>query len=153
MSGNWWKPGSSGGTTPPPTGTNLAAGKSAQASSTEAAGFEPSRAFDGNTTTRWASAEGIDPQWLYVDLGSTRSINKVILNWESAYATSYQIQISTDSGSPVNWTQVYSKTNGQGGTETINFQTTNARYVRMLGTGRGTPYGYSLYEFGVYGPS
>ncbi|MFB5676296.1 discoidin domain-containing protein [Paenibacillus terreus] len=131
----------------------MAAGKNAQASSMEAVGFEPSRAFDGSTSTRWASAEGIDPQWLYVDLGSTRSINKIILNWEAAYATSYQILVSTDGGNPVNLTTVYSTTSGQGGIETIDFQAVNARYVRMLGTARGTPYGYSLYEFGVYGPS
>jgi endo-1,4-beta-D-glucanase Y len=152
ISGNWWKPGS-GSTPPPASGTNLAAEKNAQASSIEAAGFEPSRAFDSSTSSRWASTEGIDPQWLYVDLGSSQNINKVILNWEAAYAISYQIQVSTDGGNPVNWTTVYSTTSGQGGTETVNFQLTNARYVRMLGTARGTPYGYSLYEFGVFGPS
>ena len=33
--------------------------------------------------------------------------------------------------------------------ETLNVSGTG-RYVRMYGTARGTSYGYSLYEFGVY---
>jgi hypothetical protein len=37
-----------------------------------------------------------------------------------------------------------------GGAETYPIAGT-ARYVRMYGTERGTPYGYSLYEFKVYG--
>ncbi|CAH0119300.1 hypothetical protein PAE9249_01799 [Paenibacillus sp. CECT 9249] len=148
LSGNWWKPGSGGGT---PGGGNLALGKPAYASSIEGTGFEASKAVDGNAATRWASAEGSDPQWIYVDLGSVRSVNKVKLNWEAAYAKNYKIQVSTDSGTPANWTDVYSTTSGDGGIDDINFAARSARYVRMYGTARGTPYGYSLYEFEVYG--
>ncbi|XID96104.1 discoidin domain-containing protein [Paenibacillaceae bacterium WGS1546] len=136
----------------PPGGSNLALGKSAVTSSIEGPGFEASKAFDGNPSTRWASAEYVDPQWIYVNLGSSRSINRVRLNWEAAYAKTFKIQISNDSGTPVNWTDVYSTSNGSGGIENITFAAQNAKYVRMYGTTRGTPYGYSLYEFEVYGP-
>jgi beta-galactosidase len=37
--------------------------------------------------------------------------------------------------------------------ENITFAPVSARYVRMYGTARATPYGYSLYEFEVYGPT
>ncbi len=136
----------------PGNGTNLALGKAGTASSIEGAGFEAAKAFDGNTATRWASLEGVDPQWIYVNLGSVQSINKVRLNWEAAYASTYKVQVSTDSGSPTNWTDVYSTTSGKAGVQEITFAARDAKYVRVYGTARGTAYGYSLYEFEVYGP-
>ncbi|MFE0460066.1 discoidin domain-containing protein [Kitasatospora sp. NPDC058965] len=124
----------------------LSQGKAATASSTENAGTPASAAVDGDLTTRWSSAFS-DPQWIQVDLGATATIDKVVLNWEAAYGKAYQIQTSADG---VNWTTVYSTTTGAGGTETLTVSGTG-RYVRMNGTQRGTGYGYSLYEFQVYG--
>ena len=96
--------------------TNVALNKTATASSTENAGVPGSNAVDGNTGTRWSSAFS-DPQWLEVDLGSTQSICKVVLDWEAAYATAFQIQTSTDG---TTWTTIYSTTTGTGGTQTLN---------------------------------
>ena len=69
-------------------------------------------------------------------------------NWETAYATAFQIQTSADG---TNWTTIYSTTTGTGGTQTLNV-TGTGRYIRMYGTARATQYGYSLWEFSVYGP-
>nr|WP_052568762.1 discoidin domain-containing protein [Ktedonobacter racemifer] len=126
--------------------TLLSLNQPATASSTESAGTPASAAVDGNTGTRWGSAFS-DPQWLQVDLGATASISQVVLNWESAYARAYQIQVSSDG---TNWSSIYSTTTGAGGTETLNISGTG-RYVRMYGTQRATGYGYSLWEFQVYG--
>src|SRR5580704_17542456 len=126
--------------------TLLSQGKTATASSVENASFPASAAVDGNTGTRWSSAFS-DPQWLEVDLGATASISQVVLQWEAAYATAFQIQISSDG---TNWTTIYSTTTGTGGTQTLNV-TGTGRYVRMYGTARATAYGYSLWEFQVYG--
>ncbi len=126
--------------------TNLALNKTATASSLENSTFPASNAVDGNTGTRWSSAFS-DPQWLQVDLGSTQSICKVTLMWEAAYGKSYQIQTSNDA---TNWTTIYSTTTGPGGTENLNVSG-SGRYIRMYGTVRGTPYGYSLWEFQVFG--
>jgi hypothetical protein len=123
----------------------LSQGKTATASSTENASFPASNAVDGNPGTRWSSAFS-DPQWLQVDLGGTASISQVVLQWETAYATAFQIQTSPDG---TNWTTIYSTTSGTGGTQTLSVSGTG-RYVRMYGTARATPYGYSLWEFGVY---
>ncbi len=128
------------------SGTLLSQGRSATASSTENAAFPASDAVDGNTGTRWSSAFS-DPQWLQVDLGATHSISRVVLNWEAAYARSYQIQTSNDGS---NWTSIYSTTSGTGGVQTLNISG-SGRYVRMYGTARATVYGYSLWEFQVYG--
>ncbi|GAA4623959.1 hypothetical protein GCM10023196_022280 [Actinoallomurus vinaceus] len=127
-------------------GSNVALNRPATASSTENSGLPASAAVDGNAGTRWSSAFS-DPQWLQVDLGSSQQICQVVLTWEAAYATSFQIQVS-DSGTG-GWTTIYSTTTGTGGTQTLNV-TGTGRYIRMYGTARGTQYGYSLWEFAVY---
>jgi hypothetical protein len=124
---------------------NAAQGRPATASSAENATFAASAAVDGNTGTRWSSAFA-DPQWLQVDLGSTAGICQVVLTWEAAYATAFQVQVSTDAST---WTSIYSTTTGTGGTQTLNV-TGTGRYVRMYGTARATAYGYSLWEFAVH---
>jgi beta-glucosidase len=124
----------------------LSQGKTATASSTENAGTPASAAVDGNTGTRWSSAAS-DPQWLQVDLGATDTVTSVTLTWESAYGKAFKIQVSTDAQ---NWTDAYSTTTGTGGTQSLSVNG-SGRYVRMNGTARGTGYGYSLWEFQVYG--
>ena len=126
--------------------TNIALNHPATASSLENAGFPASNAVDGNLGTRWSSAFS-DPQWLEVDLGSTQSICQVTLNWEAAYGKAFQIQTSTDNAT---WTTIFSTTTGTGGNQTLNV-TGTGRYIRMYGTARATQYGYSLWEFQVYG--
>jgi F5/8 type C domain len=127
-------------------GTLLSQSKPATASSTENAGTPATAAVDGSTTTRWSSAAS-DPQWLQVDLGSSATVSQVVLQWEAAYATAFQIQTSTDG---TTWTSIYSTTTGTGGNQTLTVNGTG-RYVRMYGTARATAYGYSLWEFQVYG--
>ncbi|MFF3856440.1 discoidin domain-containing protein [Micromonospora sp. NPDC002575] len=126
----------------------LSQGRPATASSTEGAGFPASAAVDGNTGTRWSSAFS-DPQWLQVDLGVRATLSQVTLVWEAAHARAFQIQTS-DNGTT--WTTVWSTTTGAGGTQTVPV-TGSGRYVRMYGTTRATGYGYSLWEFQVYGES
>ncbi|GAA0941999.1 discoidin domain-containing protein [Nonomuraea longicatena] len=127
----------------------LSQGRPATASSVETASYPASAAFDGDTAaSRWASAEGSDPQWVSVDLGSVQQLSRIELFWEAAYATAYQLQVSADG---IAWTTVHATTTGDGGPDEIAGLTASARYVRMHGTARATPYGYSLYEMRVYG--
>jgi hypothetical protein len=147
----WKVTGSTGGSTGGGGGTcgttNLALNKPTTASSLENASFTAAAATDGNTGTRWSSAFS-DPQWLEVDLGSSQAICGVTLNWEAAYATAFQIQVSADN---TNWTTIYSTTTGTGGTQNLTGLSGTGRYIRMYGTARATPYGYSLWELQVYG--
>jgi len=128
------------------TATLLSQGKPATASSLQGAGYPASNAVDGSLTTRWSSAFS-DPQWLEVDLGATHTISQVTVDWEAAYATAFQLQTSNDG---TTWTTIYSTTTGTGGTQTIPVSG-SGRYVRMYGTARATGYGYSIWEFQVYG--
>lgn len=133
----------------PPTGPELfelAGGKPITASSNE--GTHPAAdANDGNGETRWASVSS-DPQWIQVDLGAPYLVSRVNLDWEAAYGRAYRIQVSSDGES---WTDVYSTTTGAGGAEIVKFEETEARFVRMYGTSRGTMHGYSLWELKVFG--
>lgn len=135
-----------------PTPAEIGQGKTALASSEETnngtllkAGF----ANDGNTTTRWSSAFS-DPQWLRIDLGSTYSISQATLAWEAASAKSYTIDVSTDG---TTWATIATKMNMASGarTDDITGLSGTGRYIRMNGTARTTTYGYSIYEFKVYG--
>ncbi|MGI5177085.1 discoidin domain-containing protein [Dactylosporangium sp. CA-152071] len=126
-------------------GTLVSQGRPTTASSTENAGTAAANATDGSGSTRWSSAFS-DPQWLQVDLGAVMNVNKVVLNWEAAYAKAFQVQTSTDG---TTWTTIYSTTTGTGGVQTLN-ASGSGRYVRVLGTQRATTYGYSLFEFQVY---
>ncbi len=128
--------------------TLLSQGRPVTASTVENAGTPASAAVDGNTGTRWSSAFS-DPQWLQVDLGASATISQVTLVWEAAYARSFQIQVSDNASA---WTTVFSTTTGAGGTQNLTV-TGSGRYVRMYGTVRATPYGYSLWEFQVFGTS
>ncbi|MEV6929756.1 discoidin domain-containing protein [Dactylosporangium sp. NPDC051485] len=108
------------------------------------------KAFDNDPASRWATSPTngwVDPGWIYVDLGAQAHITQVVLQWDPAYAVAYQIQTSTDA---TNWTNIYSTTTGKGFKETLNVDG-NGRYVRMYGTQRSNGYGYSLWEFKVYG--
>ena len=125
----------------------LSANKPTTTSSVEAATFGGAKAVDGDPTTRWASLEGVDPQWIAVDLGANATITKVKLNWEVAYASEYKIQTSADG---VSWSTKKTRTGQNGGIDETSL-TATGRHVRIYGTKRGTPYGYSLYELEVYG--
>jgi hypothetical protein len=127
--------------------SNLALYKVTTVSAVENASLGGTNAVDGNLTTRWSSAFS-DPQWIYVDLQATYAITEVKLRWENAYGKSYQIQVSSNAA---NWATIYSTTNGAGGVEDLTGLSGTGRYVRMYGTARATQYGYSLYEFEVYG--
>ena len=110
----------------------------------------PDKAFDNDPASRWATSPTngwVDPGWIYVDLGATATIKQVVLQWDPAYAVAYQIQTSNDA---VNWTPIYTTTTGKGFKETLNV-TGTGRYVRMYGTARSNGYGYSIWEFKVYG--
>jgi mannan endo-1,4-beta-mannosidase len=72
----------------------------------------------------------------------------VRLNWEAAYGRSYQVQVSANASS---WTTIYSTTTGDGGIDDLTGLSGTGRYIRMYGTQRGTPYGYSLWELEVFG--
>ncbi len=110
----------------------------------------PANAVDGNSATRWASAAGIDPSWIYVDLGAAANISRVRLQWDASCARAYRVETSANATA---WTSIYNTTTGDGGVDDLGI-TGSGRYVRVFGTVRcrnTATKGYSLQEFDVYG--
>jgi glucose/arabinose dehydrogenase len=110
----------------------------------------PQGAVDGNSATRWASGAGVDPQWIYVDLGVTAQVSRVRLQWDASCATAYRIETSPDA---TTWTSIFTTTAGKGGVEDLSVAG-SGRFVRMFGTHRcrtDASHGYSLQEFDVFG--
>ncbi|MFF9481624.1 discoidin domain-containing protein [Streptomyces sp. NPDC014733] len=132
------------------SGKNLASGAAASASSSEwwnpFESFAPGKAVDGDTGTRWAS-EWNNGQWLRIDLGSVKPVKRVTLDWQAAYAKSYRLELSDDG---TDWRTAWSTDSGDGGLDTARFAEAQARYVRVKGLERGTRWGYSLREVGIY---
>lgn len=154
-----------------PSEVNRALGRPATASTVETccgAGRGPEAAVDGDPATRWSSAwnDGAaggtpdaqldsdpDDEWLAVDLGAAYDVSIVVLVWEAAFGTQYDIETSYDGQL---WAPVYEERAGDGGRDTLRFETpVSVRYVRMHGRKRasisGSKYGFSLWEMEVYG--
>ena len=135
---------------------NIAVGCSAYASSEENVNHAAGKATDGITDgdNRWESKQGSDDAWIYVDLGAVKNIDKVGFIWEGAYAKKYQIQVANTLSDPMveeDWTTVETVTASSAKTVQIDLESgTSGRYVRMKGITRGTDYGYSFYEMGVW---
>lgn len=148
---------------------NVALGKKVYASSNQRL---PELAVDDNLGTRWESkASDGDNQWFYVDLEKGTIIDHLKIVWEDAYGKHYKIHVADEITTEMalkltdddktndfatGWTEIaeIKKTlSGFPASETIAVSTTDvvtARYVAVELIERGSPYGFSFWEFGVY---
>ncbi|QEH32859.1 Thermophilic serine proteinase precursor [Aquisphaera giovannonii] len=131
---------------------DLALGKAATSSSVEGAGYDPGKAVDGDPATRWSSGQWMQPGqvgWLSIDLGASYHVNEVKLDWETAFAVDYQVQVSRDGTS---WTTIRSVAgNDRRGPADLGGLSGSGRYVRIYGTKTNGYDNYSLYGVSVYG--
>lgn len=110
--------------------------------STEEKDSWAANAFDGDRGSRWSSTFA-DHQWLMIDLGRTNRLVGLMLWWENAYASSYEIQLSTDGAS---WTTAFATDKGDGELDDVAFAPAPARFIRVNCRRRGTAWGFSLFE-------
>jgi hypothetical protein len=133
---------------------NLAQAAAATASSSESAKYAPAKALDGNAATGWASLPAADKkgdaQWIVVDLGSSLSIARVVLNWGIASAKAYRLESSKDGKS---WKKVASRKDMAAGIreDELAGLKIEARYLRVSCTARAaSATQYSLRELRAY---
>ncbi|MDE6908351.1 MAG: discoidin domain-containing protein [Lachnospiraceae bacterium] len=102
-----------------------------------------------SSESRWNSSNN-DTDYLMVDLGEVRTVNKVVIDWEAnRYAASYKIQVSADGK---NWEDAKSVTGNTNALTTDTFTAKKARYVKMQGVQRKSGAAeYAVYEMKVYG--
>ncbi|MBE1491743.1 CARDB domain-containing protein [Plantactinospora soyae] len=137
--------------------TNLALGRPTQESG-HAEVYDSARVVDGNQGTYWESVNNAFPEWVQVDLGSSMTVNSVVLKLPtSGWATRTQtlsVQGSTNGSSfadlaPAQTHTFNPATNGN--SVTVNFGQAAARYVRInITANSGWPAG-QLSELEVYG--
>ncbi len=124
----------------------------------------PEFAVDGDLETRWSSAwsdgtgttkldpnfdGNADDEWISIDLGAYYDLNRVILQWEGAFGSSYDVQVSLDG---YLWKTVFEERSGNGGEDNIILETpATGRYLKIQGIQRATKFGYSLFEIAAYG--
>lgn len=73
--------------------------------------------------------EPIPAEWGRIDLGEISVVDRVELCWGELFTGDYMVQTSTDGEK---WTAVKVMTGQNGGTDTVVFRQTNARYIRVL---------------------
>lgn len=111
---------------------------------------DPMAPFDVDMLTRWSPLLGKDNEWLYMDFGKPKVLNKIIIRWERAYATEYEILTSDDANK---WTRLLLKKDGKGNIEELAFPAVRTRYLKIIGIKRSNPeWGFSMWEFEPYGP-
>lgn len=128
-------------------------GWTATASSSNS-GEDPSRALDGDPSTRWTSGQQqSNGQYFQVDTGSSHSFSQVVLDTGTSttdYPRGYQLFVSNDA---TNWGNAIASGTGSGQITTISFSTQNARYLKIVQTGStsgNTAYWWSIAELTVY---
>jgi hypothetical protein len=138
---------------PPPVETELASGRPVTASSS-ASGFAAGYACDGNNGTRWMASATSVPQWIRVDLGSTRDIGRCETTFEYvSEKTAYRIEYSTNGST---WA-VYADRTGNGGSSgspLIDIKSgVKARYLRLTITGKqNSSRSAGVHNVKMYGP-
>jgi hypothetical protein len=119
-------------------------------------------AIDGLFSTRWESANGVDPQWIYADFNQPVFINRVEIVWESACAADYMLQVSNDPDPDSGTWSTMKAVTGNSKADPAPIDYSNAvsttglagvgRYMRVYGYIRCLPtYGYSIWEMRAYG--
>ncbi len=122
---------------------NLALNKTAVADSEEADTVVAAKAVDGSDSTRWGSAEDSagGAHWIYVDLGSSKTVKKATVKWESYKATGYKIQYATGNTAPAadssDWKDIHTSSDRPASlTDEITFDTpVSGRFFRLYITG------------------
>lgn len=131
---------------------SLAQGQPVTASSFQA-GNATTNGNDGNAATRWAASNSSMPQWWQVDLGASRNITGVGIDWYNSSTRGYGYQIAVSSNN-TNFTTVVDKsTNTAFGNTTDTFSAL-ARYVKVTVTSCTQTNGSaSFFECNVFGSS
>ncbi|MFF0466164.1 CARDB domain-containing protein [Micromonospora zamorensis] len=136
--------------------TNLAQGRPTQESG-HADVYDSSKVVDGNAGSYWESVNNSFPEWVQVDLGSSQSVNQVVLKlptsgWGTRTQTlSVQGSVNGSSFTDLVGSQTYTFNPASGSTVTINFGQTSTRYLRITITANSAWPAGQLSELEVYG--
>ncbi len=137
---------------------NYALGKTATVSGLEVddGRFTPDLALDGNTATRLSLSAKADYQWMVVDLGVVRTVDRVVIQFYE-HISDYTVSVSEDGE---NYTEVAHIQKGEDRakqTDEVSFPAVKARYIKYEQNKRfyisdwNAYYSGGILEFEVYG--
>jgi hypothetical protein len=109
--------------------------------------FSAAKAVDGDSSTRWSSNQGM-PQWLELDLGQVAFVSELDIDWQTAFATSFQVEASNNGTS---WGTVAVSSASQSGFQFITGLNVTTRFLRILATGATNFGNVSIVEAQVVG--
>jgi hypothetical protein len=126
------------------SGSNLALGKAISASTTYGAGYEASKANDGDAVSRWnADAYSTGNEWLEINFGVNTTFDNTIIRESFDRITSYNIKYWNGTA----WVNCITGTT-IGSAKADSFTAVTASKVRLyINTATGSP---SINEFEVY---
>jgi alpha-L-fucosidase len=109
--------------------------------------FDPGRAIDDDSNTRWAAEEGAGESWLEIDLGTSREFDGAFLSEGWDRVKSFVLETRDDERKP--WRPFYQGTTIGTAGLTIAFQRAKGRYIRLhiLDASAGP----TIWDFELYG--
>ncbi|MFI6929653.1 glycoside hydrolase family 30 beta sandwich domain-containing protein [Streptomyces sp. NPDC050287] len=136
----------------PPTGETALSRDVWQATASASSSDDPpSKAIDGDPATRWSLGHGMQPgDWFQVDLGSTQTLNQVVLDTTASsgdFVRQYEVSTSDDG---TTWSKPIAI--GAGSTVArILLPTTTARYIRVTNKASSGSW-WSIHDLSVLAP-
>jgi hypothetical protein len=112
---------------------------------------------DGNQSSYWESTNNVFPQWVQVDLGSTQSASRVVLQLPASWGArdeTLSLLGSTDGSdfTTVKASAAYTFSPSSNNTVTLTFTATSQRYWRVnITVNTGWPAG-QVSEFQIWSP-
>ncbi len=107
------------------------------------------QALDGNLQTRWSTRTFQRPgQWFEIDLNTTRTIKRLIVDSTGSpfdYPRGYIVRLSTDQR---NWVEVARQASNTGSLD-ISFTPRSVRFIRIEQTGSADRWWWSIHRIGV----
>ncbi|SHO43404.1 CARDB domain-containing protein [Anaerocolumna xylanovorans] len=134
---------------------NLALGKTVTANN-YIQNYAAANVNDGNVNTYWEGAANSYPNNLTADLGSSQSVNKIVLKLNSSWEERFQTLSVLTSNDNTNYTTAvapaaYTFSPSASNTVTITFNQVSARYIRLQFTANTKATGGQAAEFEIYG--
>ncbi len=118
--------------------------------------FAPSKAVDGDPNTRLSFSASSDNQWMIVDLGEERTVNRIEIDFFE-HISDYKVYVSTDGENYTEILHIQSGEDGKRQTDVHEFDPVSARYIKYEQLKRfyiadwNAWYSGGICEFGVYG--
>ena len=118
--------------------------------------YGPGNAGDGNQSTYWESANNAFPQWIQADLGSAKSVSRVVLRLPVGWGQRTQTLAVQGSSNGSQFADLVGSAGrvfapGSNNTVTLDFTATSVRYIRVTVTANTGWPAAQLSEFEVHG--